>query len=339
MPIAEDTTQVAADPTIRFEVRPSLAMELVWALMLHDGEPDPANYPIRAERFAASPGMEDRIRSVWSDDYNCFTELFVVAERGGVLFETDPDRFFAGLEAGAVAEPRFEAFESETPEDQVRFRARVARLHDEPDVRDRWLAVVKEAWVAVADGWLAEGRAADEAYEWELKGRFAQNPKYSALEGLVESDFNGMLPRLVRQYAAEGKPVVVNPAWFGRCCFVVSLDEMLVIGRAVPARPIGPTAETRGRARRFKALGDPTRLAILEATACRPRTVGELAAEMGVAQPTVSNHVRLLRESGLLVQAKDGARRLEPSIPALTALVKEALYAVAPSGASITGLD
>lgn len=339
MPISEGTTQVAADPTVRFEVRPSLAMELVWALMLHDGEPDPVNYPIRSERFASAPGMEERIRSVWNDDYNCFTELIVVAERGGVLFEMDPDRFLAGLEAAVGAEPRFEAFESETPEDQVRFRDRLARLHDDPDVRDRWLAVVREGWAAVADGWLAEGKAADEAYEWELKGRFAQNPKYSALEGLVESDFNGMLPRLVRQYSEEGKPVVVNPAWYGRCCFIVSLDDMLVVGRAVPPRPIGPTAETRGRARRYKAMGDPTRLAILEATACRPRTVGELAAEMGVAQPTVSNHVRLLRDAGLLVQAKDGSRRFEPDIAALTALAKEAFNAVAPRESSITGLD
>jgi DNA-binding transcriptional ArsR family regulator len=62
--------------------------------------------------------------------------------------------------------------------------------------------------------------------------------------------------------------------------------------------------------------------------------VGELAELFGVAQPTVSNHVRVLRESGLVVMAKDPGRRLEPDVPALDRLFAESLGVVAgePTG-------
>ena len=104
--------------------------------------------------------------------------------------------------------------------------------------------------------------------------------------------------------------MVLAPAWMGRKGFMVALAGCLLWGPPSPARPAGPSAETRDRARRYKALGDPTRLAIFEAAARRPRTVGELARELAVAQPTVSNHVRILRDAGLLDQEKGEGRRL-----------------------------
>jgi DNA-binding transcriptional ArsR family regulator len=69
-------------------------------------------------------------------------------------------------------------------------------------------------------------------------------------------------------------------------------------------------------------------LAILEAVARRPRTVGELAKEMGVAQPTASSHVRILRQAGFLTQVKDGTRRLQVDTAALNRLAEESFYAL-----------
>lgn len=325
MPVADETALTLTEPAVHYLVRTSLVMDLVWALVLHDGEPDPDNYPVRAGRFAAAPGLEERIAAFWDDGEACFTELFVVAERGGVLDEDDPDRLLAGLEVGAAAEAGLSQLSTETPKDQVIFRQRLARLHDDVELRRRWIELVRDVWSAVSVAYELEGRSAVEAYAWDLRGKFAQLRSYSDLEGLLKCDFNGMLPRVVREYSAAGKPVVLAPAWLARKMFVIGLDDRLLVGDAVPARPVGPTAVTRSRARRFKALGDPTRLAILEATARRPRTVGELAAEMGVAQPTVSNHVRILRDSGLLTQVKDAARRLEPDHDAVKRLADELL--------------
>jgi ArsR family transcriptional regulator len=85
-------------------------------------------------------------------------------------------------------------------------------------------------------------------------------------------------------------------------------------------------------------LGDPTRLAIFEASARRPRTVGELARELGVAQPTVSNHVRILRDADLIGQEKGGGRRLQVDLPSFERYLQESLRAVVRSGADITPL-
>jgi DNA-binding transcriptional ArsR family regulator len=346
MPLVDETSLPPSEPAVRYVVESSLAMELVWALMLHEGEPDVEAYPARAQRFAAAPGMEDRIAAFWGDGDPCFTELFLVAERAGVLYESDIERLLAGLEVGATAAPGAEAMSSETVADRDRFRTRLGRLRHDPQVRSEWLRLIRDVWAAVSAQWGRDGRPAVGAYEWDLRGKFARSRSYTDLQALLQCDFEGMLPRLVRQYSAEGKPVVMVASWYARKTFVMGLDDCLLVGHATPAGWLGPTTETRNRARRFKALGDPTRLAVLESTARYPKTVGELAGEMGVTQPTVSNHVRILRDAGLIGPVIDEPRRLEPAPAALKCLAEELLRVAAP-GADwpvtdrdpITGMD
>jgi DNA-binding transcriptional ArsR family regulator len=59
----------------------------------------------------------------------------------------------------------------------------------------------------------------------------------------------------------------------------------------------------------FTALADPTRRAILARLARGEASVSELAAPFGLAQPTISKHLRVLEEAGLIRQAKDAQRR------------------------------
>jgi DNA-binding transcriptional ArsR family regulator len=58
------------------------------------------------------------------------------------------------------------------------------------------------------------------------------------------------------------------------------------------------------------ALGDPTRRAIFERLAERPRAVGELAGELPVSRPAVSQHLKVLKEAGLVVDQPIGTRRV-----------------------------
>jgi DNA-binding transcriptional ArsR family regulator len=58
------------------------------------------------------------------------------------------------------------------------------------------------------------------------------------------------------------------------------------------------------------ALGDPTRLAILERLADRPRAVVELARELPVSRPAVSQHLRVLKDAGLVLDQAVGNRRV-----------------------------
>ena len=58
------------------------------------------------------------------------------------------------------------------------------------------------------------------------------------------------------------------------------------------------------------ALGDGTRRLILERLRRGPLAVGELAAELPVSRPAVSQHLRVLKEAGLVTERRNGTRRL-----------------------------
>ena len=58
------------------------------------------------------------------------------------------------------------------------------------------------------------------------------------------------------------------------------------------------------------ALGDPTRRQIFESLRGGPRSVGELSNGLPVSRPAVSQHLRVLREAGLVSDRKEGTRRL-----------------------------
>ena len=60
----------------------------------------------------------------------------------------------------------------------------------------------------------------------------------------------------------------------------------------------------------WTALGDPTRKAIFELLADRPRAVVELAGELPVSRPAVSQHLKVLKDAGLVVDRPVGTRRI-----------------------------
>jgi DNA-binding transcriptional ArsR family regulator len=60
----------------------------------------------------------------------------------------------------------------------------------------------------------------------------------------------------------------------------------------------------------MNALGDPTRRAIFEQLADRPRAVGELAETLPVSRPAVSQHLRVLKAAGLVSERPAGTRRV-----------------------------
>ena len=60
--------------------------------------------------------------------------------------------------------------------------------------------------------------------------------------------------------------------------------------------------------RYFKAFGDPSRLRILQALTSREMTVGEITAKIGLAQPTISRHLALMRDSGIVVDRREGQK-------------------------------
>jgi DNA-binding transcriptional ArsR family regulator len=66
----------------------------------------------------------------------------------------------------------------------------------------------------------------------------------------------------------------------------------------------------------WTALADPTRRAIFERLADRPRAVGELAKGLPVTRPAVSQHLKVLKDAGLVLDHRDGNRRIYQVDPA-----------------------
>jgi DNA-binding transcriptional ArsR family regulator len=58
------------------------------------------------------------------------------------------------------------------------------------------------------------------------------------------------------------------------------------------------------------ALGDPSRRAIFERLAARQRAVGELADDLPISRPAVSQHLKVLKEAGLVIDRPVGTRRI-----------------------------
>jgi DNA-binding transcriptional ArsR family regulator len=75
----------------------------------------------------------------------------------------------------------------------------------------------------------------------------------------------------------------------------------------------------------FAALGDPTRREIFARIAERPRAVGELASELPVSRPAVSQHLKVLKDAGLVVDRAQGNRRIYQADPAGLAALRAQL--------------
>lgn len=60
----------------------------------------------------------------------------------------------------------------------------------------------------------------------------------------------------------------------------------------------------------LNALGDPTRRAIFERLGRGPLAVGEIASGLPVSRPAVSQHLKVLKDAGLVIDRADGTRRL-----------------------------
>ena len=80
---------------------------------------------------------------------------------------------------------------------------------------------------------------------------------------------------------------------------------------------------------RFRALGEPTRLKILERLFRSPASVSEILAAVGSTQANISKHLTVLRSGGLVRGRKEGNRTVyritDPSLERLCAVVCEAV--------------
>jgi ArsR family transcriptional regulator len=92
-----------------------------------------------------------------------------------------------------------------------------------------------------------------------------------------------------------------------------------------PGAPLLPEQDRLALAERFKALGDPTRIAIVN----RLAGAGEVCVcafdDLGLSQPTISHHLRILREAGIVEASRRGTFAYYRLIPETVASLSGAL--------------
>ena len=105
-----------------------------------------------------------------------------------------------------------------------------------------------------------------------------------------------------------------------------------------PGAPLLPKPEREQLAAQFKALGDPTRVAIVNQLA----NVGESCVcnlePLGLSQPTISHHLKILRDAGLVESTRRGTWAFYRLVPDAVDALAFALGGETPESQSGTGL-
>jgi ArsR family transcriptional regulator, repressor of sdpIR and other operons len=87
-----------------------------------------------------------------------------------------------------------------------------------------------------------------------------------------------------------------------------TLKYMDMLTRKLKTQPVG--VDFKALQRCLAALSDPTRQQIVTALSSERLNVGELAKRFELSQPAISHHLRILSDTGLLVQERSGRERL-----------------------------
>jgi DNA-binding transcriptional ArsR family regulator len=291
-------------------VVPSAAVELFWALCVADKpERRSAHAPLE-QLYGADSALAERVTSFWTDGHVHFDELLVLAERGGVLTGDPPgDELLAAI--GRAAERgRIPGLASEREENRARIVRRLEQLAADRRLRLRYRNLLGEVWGPIEQHWRATGLP-----------RVRASARHAARRITAGAEVVELFPAScepMRQLAAgligrRERPVTVAVAMYGGKALVLDLCDSVLLGITAPPAGI----EERDRAvelgRRLRAVADPTRLVMLRLLADQPRRVGELASDLGVAQPTVSNHLKLLRDGGFVrAPRRGGELALDP---------------------------
>jgi DNA-binding transcriptional ArsR family regulator len=295
MPVQSEAIAAA-----EIQVVPSAAIELMW--VLHScGAGHPLKEPfssLETVRLEIGP----RLDAFWGDGVPGFTEEVVLAQRCGALLGPDLSGFFDSLGAACAIRGEAPSLLSETESERAAIRARLERLRTDLDLRSRYVSLLASAWDAVRVEWQSTGRQAvtEAAADW--RRRLEAGAGFRELldrpqiwPGRPELD------ELADAAAARGR-LVLSPGWFAGEIHVVELEGTIYVGRGIRRRDDDDRRRDAAVhvSSRLKALADPTRLAILLQLAREPASVTELARHFKLSQPTVSGHVQLLREAGLL---------------------------------------
>lgn len=266
------------------------------------------------------PGLVQRLVSFWigpgldelnGAPYRECGELLAAGYRTGTLFASSPAAFIEALEPAYAAGMTTPPLPSEPPEVVDLVARRVERLVQDEALRADFVALVRELFAVIEPYWERSGRAAAERSAKELSARSRAGADLRALlpgNSFVHKD--AYQPQIAAA-RANNELVLVPLGLAGGGQFYWAFPGLVIVGAGVESaeREARRKENAERAAGKLKVLSDPTRLAILFEL-IRPMhhaaTVTELASQFGLSQPTVSVHIKMLREAGLARPERDG---------------------------------
>lgn len=266
-------------------------------------------------RFAVeAPETLGAVAAFWADHGlpGSGAEAFVLAIRYGYARDPNPERFLRdvpGLAARYLAEGTSAPADAEHA-DVEHVAERIALLR-EPAAADAWVAAHRGLWRLVGPVWERDRHAAvNAAVTAALASVEAGAGALAALPPHHFAQFEHAAMS-IRQAETAGRVLLVPLGMALAGGFVFDVDGTVVIGFGLQADEVHEVTARRVAhlAPRMKAFGDPTRamlLALIARFEGLQLTVGDLAQQLGVSQPTVSGHLRLLRDAGLIELERRG---------------------------------
>lgn len=289
---------------VQLELRPSAVLDLSWLV-----------YQLAWDRPEHIAGLREEVPVIARELADTFgepgctlTDLSILAERVGLLLTDEIDPFLASLEKAAQLDGVGLELRSETPQDRQATLDRLELLRRDPALARRYAELLGRIWNLVRPEWDRTGR---EVVRRTLADWSDRQRRGAGLLDLIPKRHIVRMDKY-QHMLAERRRIVLSPVYFSsRGGLFVDMTTFLHVG--IPARPAEYVADSRRResemvADSLKVLSDPTRVSLLRELADEPMSVMDLSRRFGLAQPTVSNHVRLLRDAALLESQKDGPR-------------------------------
>ena len=190
--------------------------------------------------------------------------------------------------------------------------------------------VLNALWLGLLPTWEATGLASAMEAARSVESALAEHG--DVLRALPRRHFAQFedLAGSLRESYAKGTLMIVPLAFAEGGGFHLMGNRVTALGFGLHGERVHQAIERRisEAAVGAKALADPTRLMLLSLIAryrTMPMTVGDLAGQLGVSQPTVSGHLKLLREAGLVTTEKKGNKSFPKPVPGAAKKVLDAL--------------
>jgi DNA-binding transcriptional ArsR family regulator len=302
MQIVEPIPRAPAYPEV---LDHSVVFELSWCLHAAFSEYLRAMHPILDRLYQERDDLRRRVVEFWPQGEPSCVESEFMAFHGGVLDAVDFATYREGCETALLTLPEEPGLASETEEVRLATWDRLRQLRESDTLRRRYFDLLSEIWDYVAPWWDTVGKSAAEQASKDARRRMADGTEWNEMVTAECHTYHEHLPDIIDKQRSGHRVVLVPCALFGRGLYL-ELPDCTVVGMAASDLVRTARAETQQVVGSLRALADPTRLAIFHSLRSGPTTVGDIAKTFSLAQPTVSMHVKRLREAGLVDTSRKG---------------------------------